>query len=105
MAGVGVSLADAVAPDLIVAADAVEELFAGQGVKGPVKSDTVDSLGQKFENLRCAEGLMALLENFQDSNADGGAAKPGLVEELIGGFFGPGHDNIIYGVHPKGRRQ
>jgi hypothetical protein len=105
MAGVGVRLAETIAPDLIVATDAVEELFAGQGVKSPVKGHTVDSLGQKFENLRCAEGLMALLEDFQDGNADGGPAKPGLVEELIGGFFGPGHDNIIYGVRPKGRRQ
>jgi hypothetical protein len=48
---------------------------------------------------------MALFKDFQDGNADGGAAKPGLVEKLIGGFFGPGHDNIIYGVHSKGRRE
>jgi len=46
MTGVGVSLAETVAPDLIVATNAVEELFAGEGVKSAVKGDTVDSLGQ-----------------------------------------------------------
>ncbi len=105
MPGVRVKLADAVAPDLIVAADAVEELFTGQGVKGTVEGNAVDSLWQKFQNLRCTEWLVALLENCQDRKTNGGPAQAGLLQEMVGGFFGPAHDSIIYGVHGKVRRQ
>ena len=104
MPGVGVELTEAVAPDLVVAADAVEEFFGGQGVKSSIKRDAVDSLGKTFENLGCPEGLVALFENCQDGYADAGAAEAGLVQGLGGGFFGPGHVNIIYGSRGKGRR-
>jgi hypothetical protein len=101
MAGAGVELAETIAPNLIIASDAVEEFFVGQRVKSSIEGDAVDAGGQKVENLGCAEGLVALLEDSQDGNANGGAAEAGFAEELGGGFFKLSHDPIIYRVGAK----
>ena len=88
---VGVELAEAVAPDLVVAADAMKELFIGQGIEGAVEGDAVDSAWKALENLGCSEGLVALLEDAEDSKPDGGAAQTGVVQHLGEWFLGLGH--------------
>jgi len=75
VAGGFIEIVHSVSPDLVIAADAMEQLFFGQGVERAIERDLVDASGHSFKNLRSAERLFFLAENFQDVQADGGSAQ------------------------------
>lgn len=52
-------IADAIAPDLVIAPHTMEEFFAGKGVKRAIERDVVRPRGKLTENLRSAQRRFA----------------------------------------------
>lgn len=73
--GVGVAgagVVEGVAPNAIFAADAVQDIFGGEGVEGAVDGDGIGVGREFFEDFDGAERARGFGEDFQDAGANGG---------------------------------
>jgi hypothetical protein len=68
-------VAQCVSPDAVFSADAVEDVFAGEGVEGTVDGDGIGVRGELFQHLNSTQRSAGFGEDFQDASANGRAAK------------------------------
>ena len=70
-----VRIAEGVTPDAVFAADAVEDVLSGEGVKSAIDGDGVGVRGKFFEDFDGTEGAGGFCQNFQDAGPDGCASQ------------------------------
>ena len=114
-----VGVAQGVAPHAVLAADAVEDVLAREGVQRAVDGDGIGVRRELLEDLDGTEGAGGLQQDFQHAGADRGAAELGAFEEAGDGIVvrheemvrkkrpvsqkGPGHRSIFRCKNEKAR--
>lgn len=74
VAGLSLGLTQAIEPDLLIAASAMEQMILREGVQRAIEGDVVGPRGQMFANLVRAQRLLLGGQHFQHGQPGRGAA-------------------------------
>ena len=77
--------AESVAPNLIVAADAMNQVFARKGEQGSVKGHVIRAIREFFQNLRGTERRARVGEDRQNTGSHRRTPQARFMQQ-IGGF-------------------
>jgi hypothetical protein len=89
--------AQSVSPNLIIAANAMDQLPLSEGIERAIEGYIVGSVGQAGQNLRSRQRLLILGENTEDSQPHGGAPQARFAKGMIRLVQGLSHVPIIAG--------